>query len=165
MDVVIRPIEKPDLKYINEIRHQPSVIDNTMALPSERIETTEHFFNSLSKDDHVMVAEINERVVGIATLEARSGKLRYSGNISLIVHEEFQGKKIGALLIDTLLEIADKHLGLIRLELDVNIQNEKAISLYKKKGFEIEGNLKKAHFSNGKFHDVIIMGRVREIFL
>lgn len=131
-----------------------------MGLPSERTSMTKDFLENLSINDHVMVTEINGCVVGIATLEVRHGKLHYSGNISIAIHDDYQNQGIGGLLLDTLLDLADNYLGLIRLELDVTAENERAINLYTKRGFEIEGRLKKAHFIRGQFQDVLIMGRV-----
>ncbi|MDQ0272673.1 RimJ/RimL family protein N-acetyltransferase [Cytobacillus purgationiresistens] len=88
-------------------------------------------------------------------LEVRTGKLRYSGTISISIDEQWQNKGIGSRLLDALLELADLHLGLTRIELEVTSANSAAVHLYEKQGFEKEGLL-----SNGGFHDVIIMGRV-----
>lgn len=134
-----------------------------MGLPSQRIETTEEYLEQLGPDDHVMVAEADGKVVGVASLEVRSGKLRYCGWVSIALHNDHQGMGIGGRLLDTLLDLANQYLGLVRVELDVAADNEPAINLYKSKGFEIEGRLKKAHFSHGAFKDVYMnmMGRVR----
>jgi putative acetyltransferase len=43
----------------------------------------------------------------------------------------FYNKGIGSSLLNTLLHLADHDLGLIRLELDVVVDNEPAIHLYK----------------------------------
>jgi len=40
------------------------------------------------------------------------------------------------------------------------VDNEKAISLYKKLGFEIEGQLKNAVYIDGKYFDNYIMGLI-----
>lgn len=55
-EIQIRPIRKEDISGLNEIRRQPAVTENTLGLPSERIERTEEFFNRLGPDDHVFVA-------------------------------------------------------------------------------------------------------------
>lgn len=100
-------------------------------------------------------------MVGMGALFVNSGKLRHTGRLVLMVHGDFQNKGIGSSLLNTLLHLADHDLGLIRLELDVVVDNESAIHLYKKFGFEIEGRLKKAHFSRGEYQDIFIMGRVK----
>lgn len=48
---------------------------------------------------------------------------------------------------------------LVRLELGVYFDNEKALKLYKSLGFEEEGLKKYSAIRNGKYVDEIIMGR------
>ena len=49
--------------------------------------------------------------------------------------------------------------GLTKVNLDVRIDNEKAIHLYEKFGFEKEGTIKKCLFIDGVYYDNYIMGR------
>ena len=46
-----------------------------------------------------------------------------------------------------------------KVNLDVRIDNEKAIHLYEKFGFEKEGTIKKCLFIDGVYYDNYIMGR------
>lgn len=48
---------------------------------------------------------------------------------------------------------------LARVGLEVIVDNENGLNLYKKLGFEIEGTKKYAVIRDGKFEDVYIMGR------
>jgi putative acetyltransferase len=58
--------------------------------------------------------------------------------------------------------LADKWLNLIRLELEVYTDNEPAIRLYKKFGFIIEGTLAQYSFRDGQFVDSHLMARLRK---
>ena len=58
-------------------------------------------------------------------------------------------------------QLADRWLNLSRLELHVYIDNEPALRLYKKLGFEIEGTHKKYAFRDGAYVDSHSMARVR----
>jgi ribosomal protein S18 acetylase RimI-like enzyme len=61
-------------------------------------------------------------------------------NITIAVHPEFQGKKIGRTLFTIFLEEVGLHMHDIgRVELIVRESNEKAIRLYQSLGFSIEG--------------------------
>ncbi len=63
--------------------------------------------------------------------------------------------------METILDVADNWLMLVRIELEVFADNEKAIALYKKYGFEIEGKIRMAAIRNGEYVDEYKMGRVR----
>lgn len=52
-------------------------------------------------------------------------------------------------------------LRLERIELDVYVPNRRAQRSYEKAGFVTEGVLRRAHFADGQFHDVIRMSLLR----
>ena len=59
-------------------------------------------------------------------------------------------------------DLADKWLNLMRLELDVYTDNQAAIRLYQKFGFVIEGTLVNYAYRDGQFVDTYTMARVRK---
>jgi putative acetyltransferase len=69
---------------------------------------------------------------------------------------------VGSALLEAVIELADKWLNLTRLEMEVYTDNEAAIALYKKFGFEIEGTLRKFAFRDGEYVDAYAMSRIRE---
>jgi putative acetyltransferase len=79
-----------------------------------------------------------------------------------MVGDDWQGKGIGTALMRAAIELVGKWLNLTRLELTVFTDNERAIALYRKFGFEIEGTLRKYAFRDGQFADVYTMARVNE---
>ena len=92
----------------------------------------------------------------------------YSGTLQLPYpsaelwpHSEHQGRGVGSALIEALLEIADGWLNVFRLELTVFTDNERAIALYRKHGFEIEGTHKAYALRAGRYADVHAMARIR----
>ena len=161
-EVEIRPVRAEDAEAIYALRLLPSVIDGTMAIPSVRLEETQRRLASLGPDDHTFVAVVDGQVVGMAGLHVDSGKRRHTGSIGMMVHDQFQGRGIGRELLEALLHVADNFLGLVRVELEVYPDNERAIRLYESCGFEHEGRKKKAVWRHGEHQDVVEMGRVRE---
>lgn len=159
--VLIRPVRLEDVEALHEIRRQPSMIDFTLALPSERIADSRRFLEGFGPDDHALVALVNDQVVGMAGLHVRRGKLRHGGEIGMMVHERFQGQGVGRKLLEALLDVADNHLGLVRVELEVFPDNDRAIGLYERLGFEHEGRKRKAILRHGGPADVLLMARVR----
>jgi putative acetyltransferase len=161
-EVEIRPIRSEDAGAVHALRQLPSVIDGTMAIPSMRIEETQRRLASLGADDHTFVAVVDGEIVGMAGLHVEPGKRRHTGSIGMMVHDQFQGRGIGRELLEALLHVADNFLGLIRVELEVYPDNERAIGLYESAGFEHEGRKRKAVWRHGEHQDVLGMGRVRE---
>lgn len=161
-EVEIRPVRPEDAEAIHVLRLLPSVIDGTMAIPSERLEGAQRRLASLGPDDHTFVAVVDGQIVGMAGLHVESGKRRHTGSLGMMVHDQFQGRGIGRELLEALLHVADNFLGLIRVELEVYPDNERAIRLYESSGFEREGRKRKAVWRHGEHQDVLEMGRVRD---
>ena len=61
----------------------------------------------------------------------------------------------------TVLDLADNWLMLVRVELTVFADNERAIHLYEKLGFEKEGLKRMTTVRDGKYADEYMMARIR----
>jgi putative acetyltransferase len=77
------------------------------------------------------------------------------------VQAAWHRKGVGSALLAAAIDIADNWYGLARLELSVYTDNEGAIALYKKYGFEIEGTLRAYALRDGAFVDTYTMARLR----
>ncbi|MBI9012516.1 MAG: GNAT family N-acetyltransferase [Clostridiales bacterium] len=165
MDYEIRPVRAGDGKGINLLRRMPGVFENILGIPSERIRRNESFIENMDPNAHVFVAvtlvDGEEIIAGMAGLHVSANhRLRHSGGVGIMIHKDYQGKGLGRALMNTLLDIADNWLMLVRVELTVFTDNEKAIGLYKKLGFEEEGLKRKAAIRNGKYEDEYLMARI-----
>ena len=76
------------------------------------------------------------------------------------VADDLSGRGIGTALLRALLDAADKWLDIRRIELTVFHDNERAIRLYERIGFEREGVLRAYAFRDGRYVDVIAMARL-----
>jgi putative acetyltransferase len=160
MNLLIRPVRLSDAQDINEMRRQKEVRAHTLALPTETIEFTEGFLRSMGGDDHILVSESGGKVVGMVGVHLLKGiRQRHSAFLGIMVRTEYQGQGIGKNLMENILDLADNWLMLVRIELDVTADNEKAISLYRSFGFEIEGTKKYAIIKDGKYADLLMMAR------
>lgn len=165
IDYEIRPVRAGDGKGINLLRRMPGVFENILGIPSERIQRNESFIENMDPNAHVFVAVVheggNEIIAGMAGLHVSANhRLRHSGAVGIMVHKSYQGMGLGSTLMKTLLDIADNWLMLVRVELTVFTDNEKAINLYKRLGFEEEGLKRKAAIRNGKYEDEYLMARI-----
>lgn len=160
MNIIIRPPCEEDAASINAIRRQRGVMENILSLRSERISQTNSFLSGIGPETHLLVAEIDTRVVGTAVLsiDTRPRK-RHVGKFGIMVSNEFQGVGVGSRLMDEILDLADNWLMLPRMELEVYADNEGAIRLYESFGFVKEGVKKFASIKEGRYEDEVIMAR------
>ena len=131
----------------------------TPSMPSER---PRDFYAAWGPNDHVMVGEVDGRVVGFAGLHVRDGKRRHYG---LARHRRARRVRAAAASdarsMTTLVELADNWIGLVRVDLEADAGNERAIAMYRHFGFVEEGRQKKAYFSDGTYTDAVLMARLR----
>ncbi|SEG43203.1 GNAT family N-acetyltransferase [Paenibacillus sp. UNC499MF] len=110
-----------------------------------------------------LVAVVQDRIVGYSRCEGNSLK-RFSHKVEFGVGvlKDFWGHSIGKNLLKTSIDWADS-VGMVKMTLTVLETNEKAVQLYEKLGFEVEGVLRKDKLlSDGIYYGTLVMGRLNE---
>ena len=105
-----------------------------------------------------LVAEYKGQI--IASLNISGGKrkaLRHSAELGISVAAGWRGKGVGNALMEQAVRWAGENPVLKRIELQVYARNQKAIHLYEKHGFVLEGRRKGLFFQNGEYLDDLIM--------
>jgi RimJ/RimL family protein N-acetyltransferase len=136
-----------------------------MLEPGERTltieEQTERIKGALSRDNQmIFVAEDERQLVGF--LGAYGGNFRrnrHSAYIVIGIRQSFAGQGIGKQLFEALEKWAVDH-DLHRLELTVMCHNERAIRLYQKMGYKIEGVKQDSLWINGEFVNEYYMAKI-----
>lgn len=106
-----------------------------------------------------LVAEHEGQIVGMITLAGSSKrKVLHKAELGISVRKPYWGKGVGSALMREALRIA-RQKGFKKIQLEVMENNERAIKLYEKFGFEIEGKKKKAICMNGEYVDLLVMGK------
>ena len=162
MEIKIRHIHSEDYVAVHQIFSSAHVIEGTMRLPYQPLEYTQ---KRLAQSDEVikLAACVDDEVVGYAELITypQAPRHRHAGEINMIVvHAEWQGKGVGRALMQAMIDLADNWLNLNRLSLSVWASNERAMCLYQKCGFAVEGVMKNFVFSHGTYTDACLMARV-----
>jgi putative acetyltransferase len=161
--LILRAREPRDWEALAALMQLPRVRWGTLRLPFVSAEETRKFIERPPDGSVFIVAVMDDRLVGAASLIRYKGRRDHVGDIGMSVHDDFQGRGIGAALLGALIDTADKWLNLRRLELAVYVDNEPAIRLYKRFGFVIEGTRRAVAFRDGAFVDDHVMARVRGI--
>ena len=86
-------------------------------------------------------------------------KAEHIYGFGIAVLKEYWGMGIATKMMEQLINHA-KQIGVGRLDLFVITTNERAINLYKKFGFQIEGALKKCHKIGNDYQDEFIMALI-----
>jgi putative acetyltransferase len=161
--ITIRPLRLTDADDIHELMHMPNVLWGTSRLPSTTAEEWRLISEQWIHDErmHVFVADIQNKVVGMVRVRVGQGRMKHVGDLSMAVHDKHQGQGIGKMLVLTAIDLADNWLNLVRLSLEVYVDNERAMRLYKNFDFEIEGRIRASSYRNGKYIDSYLMGRLR----
>ena len=167
MEYFIRPVMVGDGAGINELRRMPGVFENTLGIPSERVKRNEDSIANMDANTHMFVAvtkndKNQDAIIGCIGLDVFSNpRKRHSASLGMMVHKDYQGMGVGTKLMEAALDIADNWMMLHRVELAVFVDNERAVELYKKFGFNIEGTMKKAGIRSGEYVDEYMMARVK----
>lgn len=107
----------------------------------------------------MLLAIVDGKIVGIGTISSSHKiKSRHSGELGIVVAQEYQGKGIGTSIIQQLIDWAKGNEVTTRIQLDTRTDNELAVKLYQSFGFEIEGCLKNSTLLDGKYYDLYVMG-------
>ena len=136
-----------------------------MLEPDERITTSEEqrqrIKNVLSQSNQIIfVAEHENQLIGF--LGAYGGNFqrnRHSVYIVIGILQAYTGQGIGKQFFKMVDEWATNH-NIHRLELTVMAHNERAVRLYKKMGYKIEGVKQDSLWVNGKYIDEYYMAKI-----
>jgi putative acetyltransferase len=159
--LTIRAREPDDWQTMAALMNLPKVRWGTLRLPFESKDRWRKKLETPPEGSTGIVADLDGRLIAAADVTRQKGRRSHVGGIGISVHDDFHGRGIGSALMSTLADISDNWLDLKRLELTVYVDNEPAIRLYRKFGFEVEGTLRADTFRDGTYVDSLFMARLR----
>lgn len=162
--LTLRRARPSDAAAYCRIMGDPEVLANLMQLPYPSEEAWAQRIAELlapGKTDLTLVAERGGEVVGSAGLHPASPALRrrHAASLGISVAREHQRSGVGSALMQALCDFADGWAQVLRMELTVFSDNERAIALYRRFGFEPEGTHRGYALRNGVYEDVLAMAR------
>lgn len=161
--VRVRAAEPEDYRAVQEIYAQPRAQAGTLQLPFPSLELWRRRLAEPHEGVYNLVAVAGEQVVGQLGVETfpNRPRRRHAGTIGMGVRDDWQGRGVGTALLRAGVDLADNWLNLTRLELEVYADNEPAVRLYERFGFEREGLLRQYAFRDGRYVDALVMARLR----
>jgi RimJ/RimL family protein N-acetyltransferase len=90
-----------------------------------------------------LLGVVQEAIVAVAIVSASPrARIRHCGELAMSVRRQYWGLGLGSLMLDTVIAWA-RGTGIItKIDLRVRADNQRAIRLYQRKGFVIEGTLR-----------------------
>lgn len=163
MTVEIRRAEPSDARAIKQIYECKNAYSSTLQLPHPSLTLWEKRTTDVPDNVFVYVALVDGEIVGNLGFEVcTSPRRRHVASLGMGVKDDVQGRGVGSALLATVIDLADNWLNLKRIELTVYSDNDRAINLYKKFGFAVEGESKAYAFRNGEYVSAYHMARVMD---
>lgn len=162
----IRPVRKTDASAFLELTRLLDEETKMMMLePGERdwsVRDQREMLVELARNpkEVAFVAEVGPRLVGYVS--ATGGAYRrnaHKARLVIGIMDEFAGKGLGTELMQRVEDWARER-GLRRLELTVMKHNERAVALYRKVGFVVEGELTDSLRVGGSYVDELAMAKL-----
>ena len=158
-----RKISENDLHFVYGLYMHPQ-INPYLLYEYMEIEDFMPIFNKLLENGikYIFMDEL-ETSVGMFKLfpwTYRASHIAYLGGLA--IHPAFVGKGFGKKMMEEIIDLANQQ-GYKRIELSVATENLKAVELYKKMGFEVEGTMRNYTYlkQEGRFMDEFLMSYIK----
>lgn len=162
MEIQVRRTEPSDARSVKEIYECPNAFRGTLQLPHPSLDLWEKRLTHVPEHVYSYVALYQGEVIGNLGLEVCvNPRRRHVASLGMGVKDNFAGKGVGSALLQTAVDLCDNWINIKRLELTVYTDNEQAINLYKKFGFQIEGESAAFAFRDGKYVAAYHMARIQ----
>jgi ribosomal protein S18 acetylase RimI-like enzyme len=106
-----------------------------------------------------LVAEADGQIVGVLTCKGgKRAANRHAAGMGITVRRGYRGQGIGGALLSRLIAWAQEGGIVKRIQLEVYVRNQRAIHLYLKHGFQVEGRRRHVIYQDEQFLDDYVMG-------
>lgn len=144
------------LNYLNDSKTIPLTLDE---YPND-FDNELHLIETLTQEENstLLVATIDNKIVGNLDIFGNQRKrLYHTGIIGMGIHNDWQNKGIGSLLLQNAIDWStnNKHLEILTLE--VYASNKVAVHLYEKFDFEHSGRVHNFFHQDGMYLDKLNM--------
>lgn len=162
-NVYIRPTEKEDIDYMLILLKNPEIMDYWFSEPYINREKFTVSFEDRQKDDSLrqFIAYAGDERIGYTNLHQIHPRHR-TAVFAIMLDPDNQGKGYAEDVVRKAVDYGFYQLNLNKITLDVVDYNEKAVYIYEKVGFTVEGKKEQQYFIKGKYHDSLSMGLLRD---
>lgn len=163
--ITVRRLSVADAADVARLMADADVYPSLMQLPLPSAEMWRTRLEANTAPDRStelhLAAEIGGRVVGSAGLHPQVPlRRRHVAMLGISVGADSQGRGVGTALMQAMCDYADNWAQILRIELTVFVDNQRAIGLYQRFGFRHEGTHRAFAMRHGAYADVHSMARL-----
>ncbi len=166
--VYLRPWQDSDIELLYKGMNDPDVRETLFTFrPKSKDELMEEIKKDLSTEKNILLTiceSTSNQSVGI-TAFYRIDYISRAAIFFLALYDSSKWNRgYGSEATKLMIDYAFNILNLNRIQLHVSSENPKAISIYEKSGFIIEGKLREAMYHNNRYVDFNVMSIIRSDF-
>jgi len=162
--VILRAIERADLPNYVAWLNDERVVEYMGRFLPWTLNQEEGWYDRMLDDDRVcnLAIEYEGKHIGGAGFSDIDARTR-SAQVGLFIGlPELWDRGLGYDVLHTLLKFGFEQMNLNRIALQVFEENQRAVHLYEKVGFQREGRWRQADFRHGRYHDMLWMSVLRD---
>jgi RimJ/RimL family protein N-acetyltransferase len=167
--IILRAFEEGDERVVAQIENHPDSRETLFyALPTTIEQQKEKILNNIKSPNNVLFT-ICRKEDNTPIGQTALFRIDWVGRMAIfyigIAGRENWSKGYGSEATAIMVEFAFQTLNLNRIQLHVAVENQGAVKIYQRSGFQIEGTLREAMFHNGHYSDFYVMGILKNDWL
>jgi putative acetyltransferase len=162
-EIEYRRASPDDAAAMARLMSDPEVFAGLMQMPYPSVEAwRRRLEHQIEQQDGLHLLAIEQgQLIASGGVHGAGGSVRrrHVAGLGICIARERQGQGIGSEMMKRLLDWSDNWAGYLRIELNVYADNERAIALYRRFGFEMEGTHRAHALRAGVYVDTHAMAR------
>ncbi len=157
-DIKLRPLERVDLGFVHKLNINANIMSYWFEEPYESFVELQDLYDKHIHDqgERRFIVQKGTEMVGLVEL-VEIDYIHRRVEFQIIIDPVHQGNGYAKTATYLAMDYAFSVLNMYKLYLIVDKTNEKAIHIYKKLGFQFEGELIDEFFVDGEYHNAIRM--------
>lgn len=166
--ITIRGLQSDDWEAFIPLWRNTPALSDTFELPYITEDAGRERFNNVPAAVHTLIAETSllsgrRQPVGVAWLERLSRRRRHTGILRVLLLPDYRATDVETRLFEAALDLADRWLGLRRVECITFADDTAGVATLASLGFEEEARLRGYALRDGRYDDARLLARVRGI--
>lgn len=148
------------INYIRKVSDETDFLNSDSSERDFDVKKEIEFLQNIQSSviEKMFLCEIDKEIIGICNIKGiNKNRIKHRAGLGITVLKKYWGNKIGEKLINHVLNYCKSN-SIKKIELTVRVDNERALKLYKKFGFEIEGEIKNFIYLNENYYNCYFMG-------